>query len=300
MTNRFPAAPPRPVVRVVHPCGDLRGRDPQHFDAGVDALRALGCTVRLSPDGRERTWPGRKLAGSDSARLHELVAALTDPHADIVWIARGGHGAARIVRDALVAVGSAPPKIIIGFSDATTLLNAFAAHGWPTVHGPVLTSFSKAQPQADAWRTLDVLCGRVDTIHFTPGPGPRLEGVLFGGNLTVLSSIAGLGVLPARDDAIWLIEDLGEHAYALDRAFTHLRLGPLREARGVWLGPLDTTRPDEGPLAVEIIEGDAPCPVIHHAPIGHTGPNVAIPLGIPVVLDPARGTLRWHVEHAHA
>jgi muramoyltetrapeptide carboxypeptidase len=300
MPTHFSPAPPNPTIRVVHPCGDLRGPDPDHLRRGVRHLQDADCDVRWSPAAAVRNWGRRKLAGTDQERADELFAALTEPGVDIVWVARGGHGAARIMQRVLERIADAPPRIVIGFSDATTIINALAARGWPTVHGPVITSLSKSQPQVQLAEVLDVLTGQTDTLHFPAGPGPALRGRLFGGNLTVLSTICGLDLLPTAPDAIWLLEEIDEHPYAMDRAWTQLRLGPLQHAAGIWCGPLNTTVAADQAHARQILRDDSACPMVFGAPAGHTGPNAAIPLGIPVYLDPAQGTLRWQVEQTLA
>ncbi len=282
-------------VGVVHPCGSLE----VHLDAlraGVDRLREAGHTIRIDPACSTRNWRGY-LAGTDTERVDELASALTDPHNDVVWFARGGSGGGRIVAELLDRVAQAVPRPVVGFSDATSLLNALATHlGWPAFHGPVLTSVGRGAPEADLSEVARVVRGEQTELAWSPGPGETdsIEGVLVGGNLTVLASMVGTGCLRPPADALWLLEEVGEPPWRIDRCLWQLRAcGWLEGARGVWLGDLDLDG-DDFARCVEVIREDlAGVPVYTGAPAGHRGRIGALPLGREVRLDPSAGRVSW-------
>lgn len=285
--RRPPALPDRPVIRVIHPCGTLAPHQGP-LEAGLARLEAAGCEVRWDPTRAEDCWRGY-LAGTDETRAAEFVAALDEPGVHGVWFARGGSGGARIAERVARAAADRPPRIVVGFSDATVFLDLLASRvGWVTFHGPAVTSLGHPAIEVELDAVLDVLRGARREIPFAdaapavgePTSGIAIEGRLMGGNLTVLA--ASMGTLVAPDpvaDAIWLLEDVGEPPYRLDRSFWQLRAAnALGDARALWLGDLGLSDEAERSARVHLAD-DAALPLVNGAPAGHRGRLDILPIG---------------------
>lgn len=288
------AAPERPCVRVVLPAGAIRPHDRTEFDAGLALLERHGFTVRFDTRRLNDRWRDY-YAGDDTQRTQEFIDALQEPDVDIIWFGRGGSGSARILPAVLDAAAVLPPRIIVGFSDATAVLNAFAVRlGWLTFHGPVVKSLARAD--VDLCRA--ILQGDISSIRSpgTPVPTPNTSpqsmiGRLFGGNLATLSSLAGTSYCPPSQDTIWLLEEIGEYDYRVDRALHHLRdAGYFQDAVGALLGPIF-----QGTAQPERVQTEIGLPCWAGAPIGHTGPMSVLPIGATVRVEPGRivGTHPW-------
>lgn len=289
-TRLPPRLPDRPVVRVVHPCGTLAPHR-SALEAGLGRLEDAGCRIRWTPSRAEACWRGY-LAGDDNARAEELIAALTEPGVDAVWFARGGSGGARIADRVVRAAAGIAPRIVVGFSDATVFLDLLAARlGWTTFHGPVVTSLAHPAIATDPEEILAVLRGETKAIEFADDEGEttiddasgELDGPvgrLMGGNLTVLAASVGTDAAPVGvDDGIWLLEDVGEPPYRLDRSFWQVRAGGLLTgARALWLGDLGLP-PADVPAAVRLFGDDSELPVFDGAPAGHRGRLRVLPIG---------------------
>lgn len=288
-----PAAADRPVVRVILPSGAIRPCDAAAFDTGLSTLEQTGFEMRFDPVRRAAIWRDY-YAGSDAERAAEFVAALDEPGVDIVWWGRGGSGSGRLVSQVVDAARHRAPRIIIGFSDATALLNALASQlGWVTFHGPAITS----TPRADLDHLRRVVHGATTETPFT-GEGPPLRGRIFGGNLMVLGSLVGTPAMPPAAGTIWLLEEVNEAAYRVDRSVAHLRAaGCTAGAAGVWLGPLYPDLADAD--ARNRVQEDLALPGVTGAPAGHSGPMRLIPLGAPVEIDPSAGCLRGLSSWVH-
>jgi muramoyltetrapeptide carboxypeptidase len=280
-------------VAVVAPAGPF---DRESFQAG---LAVLGGRYRpVFDDGLfSRT---RYLAGDDGRRLHELAAALADESVRAVFVARGGYGAMRLLAALGPKLSGLPPRLLIGFSDATALHLALQAAGRASVHGPVLTQLG-TQPLEVAARLFHLLESAdvaAPPLAGTPLAPGVVEGPLVGGNLSLLTRLLGTPYLPSLDGAVLLLEDVGERPYRLDRMWTHLGLaGVFAGVLGLALGEFtDCEEPggeygSEEVLAGLVAETGLPC--VGGLPIGHGRVNQPVALGCRVRLDGNAGRLEF-------
>lgn len=286
------------LVSVVAPAsGVLKAED---FVAAQKALEKLGFTVSFGPHARMVTG---YLAGSDQDRLSDLIAALKDPVVKGVFCLRGGYGCARLLPlfDGL----KLPVKPIIGYSDATSLLNGlFARRGWVGFHGPVATSTFNEFTASNFWSLMeggrDLRASESNRGSIVCHVRGRAQGRLTGGNATVFCSLIGTPFLPKMDGTILLLEDIGEDSYRLDRMLTQLdQAGILAKVSAVAFGrmlPPKETDPEmpKGPSLSEVIQeklGRNGIPVCSGLPFGHIVDKWTIPLGIRAELDAEEGSI---------
>lgn len=289
--KRPPPVSDRPVIRVIHPSGHMTPHLTA-LEAGLAELESHGCRVRWDATRGLDSSRGY-LAGDDASRAKALCAALDEPEVEIIWAARGGSGLNRILREVVQHAKGHQPRCVVGFSDVTSLLNAFALHlGWITYHGPVITTLGREEPHTCLDTTLAALQGQVSEVVFPRTDGPDLSGQLLGGNLTVLASMVGDHLCgPPLQETIWLLEDIGEAPYRLDRCFTQLRQsGALATAQGLWFGDLDL-EPSLEHETIAHLASDAGLPALRNAPAGHRGPLALLPIGAQVTVSPRTGCL---------
>jgi muramoyltetrapeptide carboxypeptidase len=283
------------VVRVVAPSGPVPR---EAFEAGVAALRGR-YEVRFDDRVFEREG---FLAGSDERRLEELTAALADPEARAVLMARGGYGLMRLLPFLDPSLLRASPRPLVGFSDGTALLAFAARAGVASIHGPVLTQLGTL-PETDQRALIQMLeepapgLLLADLDELIPG---RVQGPLLGGNLEVFSRLLGTPYMPDLSGAVLLIEDSGERPYRVDRLITHLDLaGVFGAVSAVLVGDFSGCLEPESlragsPRAEEVVLerlGRLPIPVALGAAVGHGTHNAALPYGSLVELDTRHGTL---------
>lgn len=276
--------------------------DREAFLRGVRAIEAAGYRVRygegiFSRDGY--------LAGSDRRRAGELMGLFADSHVRAIFCARGGYGSQRILSLLDPRVVGAHPKIFLGYSDLTAL-HAFLGEtcGLATFHGPLVTEMGLMDPPAlralfaalgntAAWGEL---ASGLETLQ-----GGRAEGPLSGGSLSVFCALRGTPYAAGSAGRVLFFEDRGEKPYALDRLFSSLRLsGTIAGACGMLLGrfvppPGCGAEETEYQAAVRRIAREAAtgcgCPVLAGFPAGHFNGSIVFPLGVPVLLDGARGSV---------
>lgn len=276
------------TVAVVSTSGSPdRGR----LDAGLSRLRDWGLEVRPPDDlpSSDHDW----LAGSDEARAAAFTQAWLSPQVSVVWCSRGGFGSQRIL-DLLDwrLLATARPKWLVGFSDITALHQAAASRlGVVTVHGPGVTGLGDAE-SAEAVRRL--LWGeQLAPMGGVPTVPGAAEGVLVGGNVTMLASSAGTATVHPATESIAVLEDVGERPFRLDRSLTQLlRTGWFEGVRGIVCGQF-TDCGDFDAVNELLVSRLAPLgvPLLLDAPFGHATPNTALPLGAAARLDADSGTL---------
>ena len=274
-------------VTVVAPCGpDV----PLRLANGVGRLEDLGFAVAVDP---QCYATARYTAGPDAVRAAAFLRAAFDPACDVVWCARGGYGATRLLP--ILAGSHAPPlcnsgrpKTLVGFSDVTAL-HAFCAHrwGWRTVHGPMVVT-SYREPDDDFRRTAALVRGGPPTYAalrwLTGAPQEPIVAPLVGGNLSVWNAMTGTPHQPTAAGAIAFFEDVREEGYSIDRMLTQLRQsGGLSGVRAFVLGPFT-----KGPADDELpgLFDDFGVPVAATLPSGHGDQCAPVLLNAPHRLSP--------------
>jgi muramoyltetrapeptide carboxypeptidase LdcA involved in peptidoglycan recycling len=125
---------PGDTVAIVTPSWGGPSVFPKVYERGLEALeRELGVVVREMPHARSKAdW----LAAHPEARAADLADALTDPSVRAVWCSIGGDDSMRLLPHLDRLVPSAEPKILVGYSDSTTLLTWLRLRGVVAFHGP--------------------------------------------------------------------------------------------------------------------------------------------------------------------
>lgn len=305
----LPAAlKPGDSVALVSPSAAMD--EPFNFQLAQEVLEALGLKVRAGAHMRSRRG---HLAGGDAERAGDINHAFADPQIKAVVCARGGSGAARILPLLDYASIRRNPKILLGYSDITALHNAIHARtGLVTFHGPngsgSWNSFNAEQFRrlffqrelmeyrniSDAGDELVQRNNRIQTI--TSG---RARGELVGGNLTVLTAIAGSPYLPDFRGKILFLEDVSEAPYRVDRMFSTLKLmGVLDQVAGIIFGECTDCKPADGfgSLTISEILDDyikpLGIPAYSGAMIGHIRKQFIVPVGGKVEMDADSGSFR--------
>ncbi|MFE7170555.1 LD-carboxypeptidase [Streptomyces sp. NPDC057616] len=284
-------------VAVVAPSGPV---PEERVQAGLDVLRGWDLDPVVAPHVLDRHPELGYLAGTDADRAADLQRAWCDPSVDAVLCARGGYGAQRMV-DLLdwEAMRAAGPKVLVGFSDVTTLHQAFATRlGLVTLYGPAAAGvdFIKNARAQEHLRTTLFAPEEARTIASagaTLVPG-RARGVTLGGCLALLAT--DLGTPHAYRGArggLLLIEDVGERPYRIDRTLTQLlRSGWLDGVTGIALGSWEECGPygDVRTVLADRLAGLG-VPVVEESGFGHCAGALTVPLGVAAELDADARTL---------
>jgi len=259
----------------------------------VVELKKLGYRVKVSEHALDRAGI---VAGEDAVRARELQAFFADPEVNAIFGSRGGYGAGRILPLLDFAAIARTPKLFMGFSDATFILNALVGRsGMVCLHGPMVAmDFARGLSAASLEHLRRVLTGEIGNISLTAraalGRGIA-EGPVVGGCLSIVAASMGTPYAPPFDGAVLFLEDTGEKAYRIDRMLVQLeQAGALERLAAIVLGAFRPPENSEaeGRLIEEAIAEFASrlgCPILAGVEAGHGTANLALPFGVRARVD---------------
>jgi len=260
-----------------------------------DTVGVVALAAAVDHGGLERGAAAIRDLGEDRVRARELAAFFHDPEVKAVFGARGGYGSGRLLPLLDFAELARAPKIFVGFSDATFLLNALVDHShMVSFHGPMVAMDVARGLSPRAVAHLQALLGGAPgfQLEATEALRPGIaEGPLIGGCLSVIVATMATPWQPAFDGRILFLEDTGEKAYRIDRMLVQMRqAGVFERVAGVIFGSLRPVAESalEPALIAEFVgeqTAGVECPVLFGIEAGHGTENLTLPLGIRVRLD---------------
>ncbi len=229
-------------------------------------------------------------AGTDAKRHADLQKAMDDPEIKAIICARGGYGTSRIIRDIDFGNFRKRPKWIVGYSDITVLhLFVNCNLGISTLHAEMPLNYHKNETGSATMVTLNK--SLFENPHdyewkTDPSRAGEIEGILTGGNLSLISNLMGTEIKEYLKGKILFIEERGEYFYSLDRMITGLFLADvLKDLKGLIIGSLTNIKQSEVKYASgasDIIMKNVSSydfPVAFGFPAGHVRDNRALVLG---------------------
>lgn len=281
--------------------------DPSLVHNGARYFESLGYRVTISKNVFNVNG---YLAGTDEERADDLNQAFADKNVKAIICSRGGYGTPRILDKIDYGLIRRNPKIFVGYSDITALqLAIFRLTGLVTFSGPMIAVEFGTEPtgKIDSFtqeQFFKIVTNNKTTGHIKKHKDYRLtfkgkrkvKGRLLGGNLSLIDSILGTKYQPDFSNAVFLLEEVAEEPYSIDRMLTQLRLaGILRSVSGFALGQFTNCSPEEPDKPhrslEEIISRDllgGGKPSVSNIPYGHVSSKVTLPIGGLVSIDPVR------------
>ena len=230
-----------------------------------------------------------QFAGSDKHRAALLQSYINNDELDAIWIARGGYGSARFIDRIDWSRMLNKPKLLIGFSDITVLhCDLYKKTGLSSLHATMPLSFpsNTAESKNALIEAFQGVKQQFQVPGFKLNREGECEGVVIGGNLSVLYSILSSPSEINLEGKILFIEDLDEYLYHIDRMMLNLkRSGRLEKLAGLVVGGMTDMNDNMVPFgktAEEIIAehvSEYDYPLAFNFPIGHLDQNMPLRLG---------------------
>lgn len=250
-----------------------------------------------------------RFAGTDSQRASDLqniaTGAIKAPK--LLLGVRGGYGAVRVLPmvdwSTLGRIMKERGTILAGFSDVTAIQCALLAKGsMSSLAAPMLYSeFGKIKPDEVSCRqfakalTNPNLIINITDASLTSANLPSiltnsepktLTGTMWGGNLSVVSALAGSEYLPRIAGGIVFLEDVGEQAYRIERMLYDLYLaGVFKGQQAIVFGALSGSGEDSYDKRYDVatvirqLHQLTELPIYSGMRFGHIGQKHSFPLG---------------------
>jgi len=280
------------TISILAPSGVLNNFD-NKITKAINIFRSWGLNVVL---GNHIYDKNGHFAGTDKNREKDFQKALDNKNIKAIWCARGRYGAVRIIDKLNFDNYLKNPKWIIGFSDITVIHNKLNFLNSESIHAMMITGFEDIGQNNDSLSKLkNVLFG--DSLSYSIASNKnnktgKSEGIIVGGNLTLIQSTIGSKTELKMKDKILFIEEIGEYAYHIDRMLYSLkRAGYFENCKGLIVGQISDVKKNTtdfgrsiNELILDVLD-EYNFPILFDFPAGHEKTNFPIILGRKVILD---------------
>ncbi len=268
--------------------------DRQKLENGIRYLQKRGFTVRR---GKSLTAQAGQLAGNDALRVDDLHAMFSDASVEAVICARGGWGSLRLLDKLDYNLLNKNRKILIGYSDITSLQLAFWKEiALPSLSGPMaaVEMAEKIHPFTEDhfWGqilnlkksfNMSISDNGIDILYSGKG-----KGTLIGGCLSMITAQLATPFSPDYRGSVLFIEDINESLYKIDRHLAQLRYADvLRNLAALIIGDFINCEADQKELRALFREyvSDYKYPVLFNFPYGHSAKKTSLPIGAVCAID---------------
>ena len=266
--------------------------DKEFVDGGAEILRQWGLVPVY---GTHVCSQNGSFAGTVTQRRNDLEWALSDPEIKAIMCSRGDYGSIQELVKMDMNIITNNPKWIIGYSDITAIHGAMVSNGVMSIHAHMLEHLNKTKGEDESSQYLRrMLFGEMPVYNVEHHPlnkQGKASGTLVGGNLSLITSIAGskFNFLNLNDDIILFIEDIDENLEHLNRmTYQLIASGIIDRVKGIILGDFGGYRRtadfDTVEQMFDTIFQNYNIPICYKFPCGHTFRNFPMIEGAQVTL----------------
>lgn len=279
----------------------------ENLDTAKSFWKSKGYNVAIHPNNysRHHEW-----GGDHQERADAFLEYWNDPNITAIFSAAGGNRTLHLLDYIDFSKLQKTPKIIMGFSDTTALINAiYSKCSIVTFHGPSATGYAKPHAETYFEETTALLSGEETTHSFSKATILRegsCEGELIGGNMCIFNYLLGTSYVSTLKNKILFLEDDGEEIRNIDRMLLNLkRLGKLNDIAGLMVGGFSSIGNNGSKgfpytldeLLLEHTYG-LNIPIITHAPFSHREELTPLPIGIRAKLSARDKDITLNLQEA--
>ena len=292
---------PGDTIGIVAPSDPVLPDQEHKLQSGINYFENLGFKVKLGTHFRSAALG---FAASPEEKAEDINTMFADPEIDAAICAQGGNTANASLSLINWEMIQKNPKVFLGISDITVLLNAiYQQVGLVTFHGnDILWGFGNKLSDYEHREFMRIMIdGQIGPI---PPNQPRAcvrsgqaHGHLLGGNLRCLLKLAGTPYWPDFSGAILFIEAFEISQSDCHTAFLQMQhMGVFDQINGAIVGYIysmqrnNSPRPHMEDILLDVTR-DYRFPILKMNDFGHNCPNTVLPVDGQVFMDADRGIL---------
>ena len=275
-----PPLAPGDKVLIISPSGKI---DKRLLKGLRERLESWGLDAILSKHASAKSGT---FAGTIKQRLGDIQYGLNSKEIKAIFCSRGGYGAIQLIEHIDLTQFKLHPKWLVGYSDITNIHALLQSNGFASIHAPMARHFT-VTPKEDLAIALLQKSLKLEPIHYTfrthkYSIRKASEGVLIGGNLTVIQGLRSTPIDLIPKGAILYLEDTNESPNMIQRMFYNLKLsGILDQLSGLIIGQFTDSIENKN-ISEEVYKKIHPLlkkyhyPICYNFPIGHVTRNYPI------------------------
>ena len=276
------------TIGVIAPSNYIEKDDLEYINASIALMEASGFKVKFGKYVFEDTLG---YGTSPEKRAADINWAFKDDEVKAIMCVKGGEDSNTTLDYIDYEMINKHPKIICGFSDNTSILNAIHEKtGLVTYHGPTFKSLTSWETgyaykqfiKTFAENTESLIMGEPEDEYTTIQAG-QATGELVGGNLSLFTKLVCGKYAVNVQDKILFLEELGFEAAPemVNSNIYYLKQnGVFDRIAGLWIGNYEhPSKVSIEKIIKNAIEDEYKFPIIKSDNFGHIDKKIIIPIG---------------------
>lgn len=276
------------TIGVIAPSNYIEKDDLEYINASIALMEASGFKVKFGKYVFENTLG---YGTSPEKRAADINWAFKDDEVKAIMCVKGGEDSNTTLDYIDYEMIKKHPKIICGFSDNTSILNAIHEKtGLVTYHGPTFKSLTSWETgyaykqfiKTFAENTESLIMGEPEDEYTTIQAG-QATGELVGGNLSLFTKLVCGKYAVNVQDKILFLEELGFKAAPemVNSNIYYLKQnGVFDRIAGLWIGNYEhPSKVSIEKIIKNAIEDEYKFPIIKSDNFGHIDKKIIIPIG---------------------
>ncbi len=276
------------TIGVIAPSNYIEKDDLEYINASIALMEASGFKVKFGKYVFEDTLG---YGTSPEKRAADINWAFTDDEVKAIMCVKGGEDSNTALDYIDYKMIKNHPKIICGFSDNTSILNAIHEKtGLVTYHGPTFKSLTSWETgyaykqfiKTFAENTESLIMGEPEDEYTTIQAG-QATGELVGGNLSLFTKLVCGKYAVNLQDKILFLEELGFEAVPemVNSNIYYLKQnGVFDKIAGLWIGNYEhPSKISLEKIVMNAIGDEYKFPIIKSDNFGHIDKKIIIPIG---------------------
>ena len=276
------------TIGVIAPSNYIEKDDLEYINASIALMEASGFKVKFGKYVFENTLG---YGTSPEKRATDINWAFKDDEVKAIMCVKGGEDSNTTLDYIDYEMINKHPKIICGFSDNTSILNAIHEKtGLVTYHGPTFKSLTSWETGYAYKQFIKTFAENIESLimgepedEYTTIQAGQATGELIGGNLSLFTKLVCGKYSVNVQDKILFLEELGFEAAPemVNSNIYYLKQnGVFDKIAGLWIGNYEhPSKISLEKIITNVIGDEYKFPIIKSNNFGHIDKKIIIPIG---------------------